>query len=241
MPAPEVVARDDVRVPASPVRCPFCHTDISPDATDWVACKACLARHHVGCWGEHGKCSSCAQDKFLPATPGRRERANARPSRPARIVKAVVLGGVLALAFASGRSTLPRATPVAENAPETRETDADSPDSELSERWRLGKETFTRVELYSMKAVNPHTGKAWEETKKLHQDQYAERLARMVLEGYTDLRSPTAKDAVAVMQLVLADYRRQFADVDLIAGPRMRRLQQALSMLGAKTETPKDR
>jgi hypothetical protein len=68
--------REGVHVPASPVRCPFCHDGVDPLATDWVACKACLARHHTECWGEGGACGACGGGERLvveqpesPSTP----------------------------------------------------------------------------------------------------------------------------------------------------------------------------
>lgn len=51
--------RDDVRVGASPVRCPYCHEGVDPGDPTWVACGACLARHHEACWDERGACSTC--------------------------------------------------------------------------------------------------------------------------------------------------------------------------------------
>lgn len=40
-------------------RCPFCHESVSVADDEWVACKQCLARHHVGCWSEGNRCSAC--------------------------------------------------------------------------------------------------------------------------------------------------------------------------------------
>jgi hypothetical protein len=60
-PVPEVEERDDVRARTSPLRCPYCHSDVSPDARDWVACRKCLARHHATCWKESGACASCGE------------------------------------------------------------------------------------------------------------------------------------------------------------------------------------
>lgn len=51
--------RDDVKVGASPVRCPYCHEGVDPGDPTWVACGACLARHHDACWDERGACSTC--------------------------------------------------------------------------------------------------------------------------------------------------------------------------------------
>jgi hypothetical protein len=40
-------------------RCPFCHEQVATEQDEWVACKQCLARHHVGCWSEGSRCASC--------------------------------------------------------------------------------------------------------------------------------------------------------------------------------------
>ncbi len=60
-------------------RCPYCHDDARSDSQ--VACAACLARHHVACWDEHGECAACGgRDRFasVERTPGR-ERPGGAP------------------------------------------------------------------------------------------------------------------------------------------------------------------
>ena len=42
-----------------PFRCPFCHDDVDATREVWIACGACLARHHSECWFEANACSSC--------------------------------------------------------------------------------------------------------------------------------------------------------------------------------------
>jgi len=54
-----------VRSPQSPLRCPYCHEGLSLAADDWVACKACLGRHHSTCWREGGCCSACGGNEHL--------------------------------------------------------------------------------------------------------------------------------------------------------------------------------
>ena len=52
--------KNDFRAASSgPSRCPFCHDDIDPSAEGWIACGACLARHHSECWFEANACASC--------------------------------------------------------------------------------------------------------------------------------------------------------------------------------------
>ena len=58
-PASELAPRADVRVGGSLVRCPYCHDDVAPEATGWVACRGCLARHHLNCWKETLACGTC--------------------------------------------------------------------------------------------------------------------------------------------------------------------------------------
>lgn len=76
--APEAVPSRDVHVVASPTRCPYCHDDVAPERSDWVACKACLARHHVACWRENGACGTCRQTSSIAAR-GERTRSGALP------------------------------------------------------------------------------------------------------------------------------------------------------------------
>jgi tetratricopeptide (TPR) repeat protein len=65
LPPPAPAPRDDVRVPSSLVRCPYCHEDVHVERDVWVACKSCLARHHATCWREGGACASCRTAEFV--------------------------------------------------------------------------------------------------------------------------------------------------------------------------------
>ncbi len=69
-PPPEI--RDDlareVHAEASPTRCPYCHERIELKEESWLACEACLARHHEACWTEGGRCSSCGSTAPLART-----------------------------------------------------------------------------------------------------------------------------------------------------------------------------
>jgi hypothetical protein len=86
-PPVEPAARDDVRAASSPVRCPYCHSDVSPDARDWVVCRACLARHHEACWNEGGACASCRATEAIGGG-----KAAASVARRKTSVVTVVLG-----------------------------------------------------------------------------------------------------------------------------------------------------
>src|SRR5579871_4463817 len=68
---------------SGPTRCPFCHADIAIESEEWVACAACLARHHRECWEEAGACSSCGDEARVENTKPRSssERARARTRR----------------------------------------------------------------------------------------------------------------------------------------------------------------
>lgn len=68
-PAPPPTERDDVRVEASPVRCPYCHEQVGPEDAGWVACGGCLARHHDACWDEGGACAACGGGRRLVLEP----------------------------------------------------------------------------------------------------------------------------------------------------------------------------
>lgn len=208
----EPALRDDVHVAASRARCPFCHEAVSPEATDWVACRGCLARHHVGCWGEHGACSACGEAKFLPATPGR-ARSSARP-------RAALIVGLLVALFTGG---------VLVSRPPT-ERAVDRP-ARSDGRPRLGAcaDSYTRLESYHVVAVNPTTRKSLSEPlRELYLDEYAELLAAVVHEGYTDLRSPTADVARKVIQQVHDQARRRYTSDE---EPRLQRLKDALDAL----------
>jgi hypothetical protein len=48
-------------------RCPYCHDGVDFTRCAWVACAACLARHHAPCWAEHIGCSACGDRRPLQA------------------------------------------------------------------------------------------------------------------------------------------------------------------------------
>jgi hypothetical protein len=124
-PAPEFASRDDVRVDASPLRCPFCHASVAAVALDWVACKACLARHHAACWSESGACASCGDQLFLPARSAKRR------------LPGVSLAVVLAVALVSGLGTAARFFMKADRAPSTIAPAAPAAvDPRIPEAWR---------------------------------------------------------------------------------------------------------
>jgi hypothetical protein len=88
-PAPDVVERNDVHVAGSLARCPFCHANLSADENEWVACRGCLARHHLGCWGEVGACSTCGRTDFMSAFTRR------QPIPFRRVLVPTVIGALL--------------------------------------------------------------------------------------------------------------------------------------------------
>src|SRR5947209_6042592 len=96
-PLAQLPPRDDVRAAASPVRCPYCHEDVRPDSRDWVACRACLARHHQGCWNESNACASCRGTEKLvgaPAAPKPRSRVPLAVAAVLAVVAVFVLLGI---------------------------------------------------------------------------------------------------------------------------------------------------
>jgi hypothetical protein len=61
------------------LRCPYCHDEVPPEKS--VACRDCLARHHLACWGEGGRCSACQSTHKLVSVSG---GAFAKPAPPPR-------------------------------------------------------------------------------------------------------------------------------------------------------------
>jgi hypothetical protein len=102
-PAPEPTLREDIVVRASPVRCPYCHDELSVERAAWVVCRSCLARHHEGCWRESKTCASCGHALALSGEPleGRTTAAWWRPFRskwmPLVMLLAPVVGGVASM------------------------------------------------------------------------------------------------------------------------------------------------
>ncbi len=81
------------------MRCPFCHDDIGNDQ-HWVACVACLARHHDSCFSEAGCCATCkGRDALDPRnaqrflTPDEKKKSLGQTKRSVlRVVGYFVLG-----------------------------------------------------------------------------------------------------------------------------------------------------
>lgn len=103
-PKPEEPApRDDVVVSAN--RCPFCRDDVrgatTEGAASWVACAACLARHHEPCWGEGGgKCAACGHEGRLRPDAPTRPRVRFTPA--VQFLAALLLSGLLLVALTVG-------------------------------------------------------------------------------------------------------------------------------------------
>lgn len=75
---------------ASALRCPFCHDPVQLEVrTPWVACAACLARHHAPCWDESRRCGACGH--------GLRLRPDAHSRGALALVGAAAAGVVLTL------------------------------------------------------------------------------------------------------------------------------------------------
>lgn len=47
----------EIRVEASPTRCPYCHSSVEASEAEAIVCATCLSRHHRECWT--GECASC--------------------------------------------------------------------------------------------------------------------------------------------------------------------------------------
>ncbi len=59
----------EVAVKVATNRCPYCHDDVEVAAPDWVACRACQARHHQACWNESGACGACGEARYVSDGP----------------------------------------------------------------------------------------------------------------------------------------------------------------------------
>ena len=93
---PEREPEPEIKLEASPVRCPFCHDGIDVGGEAWVACAGCLARHHDACWGESGACGSCGHRERLTrdgAAPAAAPPARLRPAGQGELERSMpVLG-----------------------------------------------------------------------------------------------------------------------------------------------------
>jgi WD40 repeat protein len=84
-------SRQDLVVRGSPARCPYCHDRLSED---WVACESCVAKHHRGCWDEHGRCATCGGSESLRPVKAAAKR---------RVAKVVIVVAALVALFLGGR------------------------------------------------------------------------------------------------------------------------------------------
>ena len=64
-PPPETIQQ---RPRSGATRCPYCHDECGASQSA-CACADCLSRHHVACWDEAGRCSSCGSTNRLQAAP----------------------------------------------------------------------------------------------------------------------------------------------------------------------------
>ncbi|MBI3724284.1 hypothetical protein HY251_10085 [bacterium] len=97
----------DVRVEAGITRCPYCHESIALEREPWLACEACLARHHDACWKEGSRCSACGSSRSL-SRPGEESRDAWRLRMEKRLsLPHAILGGEPVLLVESRRPSLP--------------------------------------------------------------------------------------------------------------------------------------
>jgi hypothetical protein len=78
--APAATAEARVQSKRAGDRCPYCHDGVEPEGA--AACVECMARHHVGCWDEHGQCASCGhRERYtkIERTAGREVRRREGP------------------------------------------------------------------------------------------------------------------------------------------------------------------
>lgn len=111
--APEAPSRESAPGKVLPVvaRCPYCHESVRADSPDWVACAGCLAKHHEGCWNEHGACASCQGREALGRRKGERGHRKLAVALLAVLLPLLVVDG--ALTFRSlGRSAPAAESPV---------------------------------------------------------------------------------------------------------------------------------
>lgn len=73
-----------------PLRCPFCHESVEREQEPWIACEACLARHHAACWSEGGGCAGCKETRGVGPTEA---TAQVRAASGAARVEANAAGG----------------------------------------------------------------------------------------------------------------------------------------------------
>lgn len=57
--------KSELRLSGGPGRCPYCHDEVERTKERWVACEACLARHHAACWSENGCCAGCGESDYV--------------------------------------------------------------------------------------------------------------------------------------------------------------------------------
>lgn len=69
-------------------RCPYCLADLAEVGDDpaevVVSCKACLTRHHLACWEEHGRCTifACGEAAHVSEVVRELEAGSFSPFRP---------------------------------------------------------------------------------------------------------------------------------------------------------------
>lgn len=91
----------DLGVEVAVNRCPYCHADVTVAEDPWVACKSCLARHHVPCWDELARCGSCGESVAISEKTESETRRSSPRLVPLLLAVLALFAGIATLAVRS--------------------------------------------------------------------------------------------------------------------------------------------
>ncbi len=225
--APVVPERTDVIVRGGASRCPHCHDTVNSEDDAWAACRGCLARHHVACWGEGGQCAACGEKRFVSSAPTRKNAPRATEARMKILVVMIAFLSLGLVVSLRGRPAPPMAPTITAPDPATgigEQMRAEA--GKLNALRGITKRTFTsradyRVwykPLARLQTTLPLPDRTL--------DQFALDVADLVVEGGT-LDEP--KELVPVLQKV-----ELVMSQDPERVPDLARLRAALKALGAE-------
>jgi hypothetical protein len=216
---PEVEGKKDAARPlvSGGLRCPFCHSDVRAEASDWCACKSCLARHHEACWKESKVCAACGSSEMLVASTQHSDRT---PPGMKRAMKRAVVGLGVTLWFVFGLAGFFRVT--SSESP-TAETVTERPTDKPRTHTRA---FFTKTEPHKLEWVDSTTGgHIIRTTDAVTVDGFAEILRQKIQDG-GKLVNPAPEEAARILRKVVEFYKQDQLDEDVYL------MEEAIRRLG---------
>jgi hypothetical protein len=224
---PEVEGKKDAARPvvSGGLRCPFCHSDVRAGASDWCACKSCLARHHEACWKESKVCAACGSNEALAASIPQRDASSRGMWFVLALALVLFFGFCFAVLFRLKSSSSEGPTEPVYALP------ASAPALPTDKPRTHTRAFFTKTEPHELEWWEARSGSHHLKTTPMTLDGFAELLRQKIQDG-GQLQNPPPKEAARILRKVVELYKQDKLDEDVYL------MEEAIRRLGVAPDVP---